>query len=149
MRASGTNVSMVGGSKDGAMAAGLVLVAVACLGGCDAPSPGPSSAVTTAAPESSAAPRVPTIFQVTYKNHRGVIRLEVGDAFEVPEDTSFTYRVQLQDPSIFRSDSASHFTAIASGASQLLVLADPVCRAPDASACGVSAQRWSVQLLVR
>jgi hypothetical protein len=140
---------MVGASNDVAMAAGLALVAVAQLGGCDAPRSGQPSAATSVVPDSSAAAHVPAVFQVTYKNHRGVIRLEVGDAFEVPEDTSFTYRVQLQDPSVFRSDSASHFTAIASGASQLLVLADPVCRAPDASACGVSAQRWSVQLLVR
>ncbi len=149
MRASGTNVSMVIGSKDVATAVGLVLMAAGHLGGCDAPRSGQSSVAATAAPGSSAATNAPTVFQVTYKSHRGVIRLEVGDAFEVPEDTSFTYRVHLQDPSIFRSDSASHFTAIASGASQLLVLADPICRAPDAGACGVSAQRWSVQLLVR
>jgi hypothetical protein len=106
----------------------------------------PSGSAPTA---SSAEHHVATVYQVTHKSHRGVIRLDVGDSFEVPDEATSTYRVDLSDPSLFRADTATHYTAITSGPSRLLVWVDPICHEADAAACGRSKERWSVQLLVR
>jgi hypothetical protein len=125
-------------------AAGLPLIALVSCRAQDSDRPaGPAPSASTAAPHT------PTVFQVTRKSHRGVIRLDVGDSFEVPDEATSNYRTELSDPTIFRADTASHYTAIASGPSRLIVLLDPICREADAAACGRSQERWSVQLLVR
>jgi hypothetical protein len=98
-------------------------------------------------PTPSAAPRVPQHYQITAKNHRGVLHLEVGDTFELPDGSDYSYSADLKDPSIFRADSPSHFTAVKSGASQLLVSGEPRCGA-GTPGCGLSRLRWTVQLFV-
>jgi hypothetical protein len=100
-----------------------------------------------AAPVDSAPARVPAVKQITAKSHRGVIRVEVGDALELPDDPDYGYRAELKDPSLFREDSATHFTAIRPGQSQVLVYGDAICRERDAS-CGRSNVRWLVMVLV-
>jgi hypothetical protein len=128
----------------------VVLVAIAPLGAlasCHSSGSGDAAGPDPAA--SSADHHVATVYQVTHKSHRGVIRLDVGDSFEVPDEATSTYRVDLSDPSLFRADTASHYTAITSGPSRLLVWVDPICHEADAHACGRSQERWSVQLLVR
>jgi hypothetical protein len=112
--------------------------------GGSAASPGASASSAPAADH-----HAPTVFQVTHQSHRGVIRLDVGDSFEIPDEATSNYRAELSDPSLFRTDTATHYTAIASGPSRLLVWVDPICHEADAAACGRSRERWSVQLLVR
>jgi hypothetical protein len=135
---------MFGTARTVLFAAGLPLIAVLSCRTQDSAKPaGPAPSASSAAPHS------PTVFQVTRKSHRGVIRLDVGDSFEVPDEATSNYRAELSDPALFRADTASHFTAIGSGPSRLIVWVDPVCHEADAAACGRSQERWSVQLLVR
>jgi hypothetical protein len=91
--------------------------------------------------------RAPIVNQITAKSHRGVLRLEVGDSIELPDDADYSYRAELKEPSIFRGDSATHFTAVRSGQSQVVVNGEAICHGVDAS-CGRSNLRWVVMVLV-
>jgi hypothetical protein len=127
--------------------AGLILIA-SCKSGSSASSQ--PSGVGSAAPAASADGHVPTVFPVTAKSNRAVIRLDIGDAFEIPDnDENYDYRPEISDPTLFRADSATHYTAIRSGPSRLLVWGEPVCHEADALACGRSKLRWTIQLIVR
>jgi hypothetical protein len=132
---------------------GGVILAVGVLAaalGCDG-KPGPRSlevdADGTAAAASSA--HAPTVHLITAKDHRHVIKMDIGDSVELPQDSDYNYEHELKDPSIFRADSATHFTAVKSGPTPLVVHALPICREPDAHACGRSQERWIVELIVR
>jgi hypothetical protein len=127
--------------------AGLLLLASCNTGssGSSHASGGPSAGAAAAADV-----HVPTVFPITAKSNRAVIRFDIGDAFEIPDnDANYDYRPEISDPTLCRSDSATHFTAIKSGPSRLLVWGEPVCHEADALACGRSKLRWSVQLIVR
>ena len=88
----------------------------------------------------------PKVHLITVADHRGVVRLRVGDAVEIPIVEGYTYRAELKEPSIFRQDSLTHFTAVASGQSEVVVFGDPSCLGDET--CGRSRVRWFVMVLV-
>ena len=119
----------------------LVATALATLVGCTTPSSSPAPAV-----RASASKEPPKVHLITNADHRGVVRLHVGDAVEIPIVEGYTYRAELKEPSIFRQDSLTHFTTTTAGQSQILVFGDPTCLGDEA--CGRSRVRWLVMVIV-
>jgi hypothetical protein len=119
----------------------LVTVALVLPLGCTSSSSSPAPA-----PALSVAKEPARVHLITVADHRGVVRLHVGDAVEIPIVEGYTYSAEVKEPSIFREDSPTHFTTIKAGQSEVLVRGDPTCLGDET--CGRSRVRWLVMIIV-